>query len=424
MGYGREDILRDDCGEGAVMDRRILGLGAFPLMKPIHGGQRRVAAIKRFYESIGIQYDYACVYDPASYTSTVVSANDIPLGPPVAEYKSVPFIGDLLAGWQAANEPQSLKHFLGVIDRIKPDALQLEHPFMWPLAQQLLTRPGTANLPIIYSSHNVEAPLKKSILAKAGVARHTCDQISERIQDMEIELCAYATLVICVSKSDRQYYANFRPEADVVVVPNGVDRAPAVISDSAGVREVFGQNRYLFMVGSAYPPNIEGTCNLVMRDGAFHGPPSKSLAICGGMSDGIFNHAEYRRFAAANDCRVHFFPTIEDDDLWALKVTSHGAIVAVDPGSGGTSLKTAEALALGKWVIANSAGLRGFEDFADDEGVVKADDRTDFRRSIAKVLRSAPLEISAQSHARREALYWDRCFSDSTLADRLSQLPR
>jgi glycosyltransferase involved in cell wall biosynthesis len=175
----------------------------------------------------------------------------------------------------------------------------------------------------------------------------------------------------------------------------------------------------LLMVGSAYPPNTDGALEFVMRDGAFHSPPAKTIAMCGGMSSGIQERPEYRRFAAANDARIHFFPDISDDALWGLKAAAHGCLLALPSSSGGTSLKTAEALTLGKWIVASAGGLRGFEDFAEEEGVIRADNRTDFRRAMAQVLRSAPVEISAQSHARREALFWDRCFADSALAARL-----
>ena len=202
---------------------------------------------------------------------------------------------------------------------------------------------------------------------------------------------------------------------------NGVDRPPAVIPDWPEVRNSFAGNRFLLMVGSAYPPNVDGATELVMRDGVFHCPPSKSLAICGAVSDGIYHGAEYQRYATANGCRIQFFSKIDDNELWALKAACHASIVAVGYG-GGSSLKTAEALALGKWVVANSVALRGFEDFADAEGVVRADNRADFRKAMAKVLRSAQIEISAQSRQKREALYWDRCFLDSGLAARLAAL--
>lgn len=400
--------------------RRILGLGTFPIVKPIHGGQRRVDAIRKFYESVGIRYDHACVYDASVYPRDFVGAHDIPAGAPPPQYGSIPYVTDLIAGWQAANDPPSLKHFLGVLEAVGPDALQLEHPFMWPLAERLLRSVGERNLPLIYSSHNVEAPLKKSILLGSGVvAADLCVRIHDEIEKIERAACSRATLIICVSKSDQTYYLNFRSEPDVIVVPNGVDRPPPHISRDTAACRVFGANRFLLLVGSAYPPNIEGACELVIRDGAFHSPPVKTLAVCGGVSDGIYQNPAYQRFAAANDARVQFFPVIEDDDLWALKAAAHGCLLAVGP-SGGTSLKTAEALALGKWVVANSTALRGFERFADAEGVIRADTRTDFRRAMAKVLRSDPIEISARSHEEREALYWDRCFSDSGLAQRLA----
>ena len=64
------------------MYRRILGLGTYPIVNPVHGGQRRIAAFKAFYQSIGIEYHYACIYDPSIYAPGMVGAHDIPLGPP------------------------------------------------------------------------------------------------------------------------------------------------------------------------------------------------------------------------------------------------------------------------------------------------------------------------------------------------------
>src|SRR6201999_933475 len=113
----------------------------------------------------------------------------------------------------------------------------------------------------------------------------------------------------------------------------------ATIAPSARLREVFGSNRFLMAVGSSYPPNVEGVCEFVVRGGAFHSPPSKTVAICGGMSTGIQERPEYLPFAAANAARIHFFPTISDDELWAVKAAAHGSLIAVTAGSGGTSLK-------------------------------------------------------------------------------------
>ena len=66
--------------------KRVLGLGTYPIAKPVHGGQRRVAAIGAFYRSIGIEYVYAAVYDSSVYGPPLVGPYDFPL---IADRKSV-----------------------------------------------------------------------------------------------------------------------------------------------------------------------------------------------------------------------------------------------------------------------------------------------------------------------------------------------
>lgn len=401
--------------------RRILGLGTFPAVKPIHGGQRRAAAFRNFYESIGADYIYTCIYDADHYAPPFVGPHDIPLKPPPSAEVPVALIGDYLSGRQGATDPASFQHFLDVVERLQPDALQLEQPFMWPLAKRLRETFGGARLPLIYSSYNVEAPLKDAILAGGGVTLNVRRQICASIEQLEAEVCHEAALVVCVSAAERDHYAGYCPNEKVIVVPNGVDRPPAVIHEYAPCREIFEGRPFMFMVGSAYPPNIEGVCRYIFKDGAFMVPPVKSLAICGGVSDGIFSHPLYQRFLAANSARTHFFPQIEDSELWAMKAACHVVALPIDTG-GGSNLKTAEALTLGKWIVASKVAMRGYENYFDTEGLIIASDSIAFRTAIAQALRSAPLSISGESRRVRDALYWDRCFGDSGLAARCMRL--
>lgn len=401
--------------------RRVFGLGTFPAVKPVHGGQRRASAFRRFYESVGVDYVYACIYDPNHYAPPLVGPHDIPLKAPMSAEAPVVMIGDYLSGRQGATDPASFGHFLNVVEQLKPDALQLEQPFMWPLAKRLRETLGAEKLPLIYSSYNVEAPLKDAILAGGGVASAVRREIQERIEQIEAEICREAALVVCVSVDEQNHYVRYCSREKVIVVPNGVDRPPSVIPDYEPCRKVFGDNRFMFMVGSAYAPNIEGMCRYVFQDGAFMVPPVKSLAICGGVSDGIHGHPLYRRFEAANDARVHFFPKIEDSELWAVKAACHVVALPIDTG-GGSNLKTAEALTLGKWVVASKVAMRGYENYVGTEGLVIATDSETFRTATARALRAAPLNISNESRKAREALYWDRCFDDTTLKRHISAL--
>jgi hypothetical protein len=87
------------------------------------------------------------VYDAAVYASSLVGVYDFPFGSPPEAYRSIPFVTDLMSRWQAANDPPSLKYFVRVLETVYPDALQLEHPFMWPLAERLLRSAANAIFP-------------------------------------------------------------------------------------------------------------------------------------------------------------------------------------------------------------------------------------------------------------------------------------
>jgi hypothetical protein len=395
---------------------RILALGTYPIEKPVHGGQRRVAAFKQFYERTKITYTYICVYNGAHYSVNDVGPYDRRLDPSKTELWLTNVIGDVLSGQQGATDPAMLRHFSDIVERIAPDAIQLEQPFMWPVAKQLRQVSEGRKPLLIYSSHNVEAPLKRAILVSCGIQSEKRNKICSKIEEMEAEIAREADLIICVSEADRECYRReLRSASPVIVVPNGVDRpvrcaahcAPAELSS-------FQDQPYLMTVASAHIPNIEGLCHYIISGGLFCVPPTPCLAICGGIAAPISDHPEYQRYQTANAKRVKFFADVSDSELSAIKQDCHGVLLPIYNG-GGTNLKTAEALALEKWVVATSTALRGFERFLSADGVVLADNPIDFRHAMRQVLQRSPFKLSDASHSARDALYWDRCFDDSDL---------
>src|SRR5262249_20824407 len=157
----------------------------------------------------------------------------------------------------------------------------------------------------------------------------------------------------------------------------------------------------LMTVGSAHIPNIEGLRRYVIDGGVFCVPPTPSLAICGGIAAPIHDHPEYQRYRAANAKRVKLFADVSDLQLSAIKQGCHGVLLPIHRG-GGTNLKAAEALALGKWVVATSTALRGFETFLSADGVVIADNPTNFRHAMRQVLQRSPFELSDASRSARD----------------------
>ncbi len=393
----------------------ILSFTTYPVAQPRHGGQRRVAAFGDFYRGLGLNFQTASIYQAPPYQPHEVGPHDLKLGHVDPRWNGVPFVDDILSGDFAALDP-GLAHFRRVVETVGPAAIQLDHPFMWPLVRILREQGLLDGVKLFYSSHNWEASLKVDILRRSGVPEARAMAVGERILELEREVIEASDLIVAVSQSDADRYRALSADTPVHVVPNGVQRQVGGRPLTQTQLDIFRRNPFALFVGSAYPPNIDGFCNLVADGGLYMVPPDKHLAVCGGVSDGIFNSRQYQSFLVANSERLHFFPNISDDDLWALKTACHVVLLPIQFG-GGSNLKTAEALASNKYVIATSTAMRGFDAFRDAPGVIIADTPETFRRAIAQVFNRPPLKLKKKDLLLRETVYWDRSFADSTLAN-------
>lgn len=388
---------------------KILALSTYPVARPRHGGQKRVHALKALYQRLGADLHVAAVHDP-SYAKEDVGPHDIVLGHGSATWADTPFMGDLQSGEFAANSPAAYRHFESLVRTLQPDAFTLEQPFMWPLVRRLKENGVAADVPVIYSSHNWEAPLKEAILIRAGVSRPKAKAIAAAIVALEQDAVDGADLVLTVSDSDLAIYRALAPGKLIAVAPNGVD-LPSDAPSRSAILDPYEGRKFLFYVGSSYPPNIEGFVKLVCEDGFFFTPPLKSFAVCGGVCDQIFQSDAYQRFVHANSERVQFFPNTTDEDLDMLKAATHGVVLPIQFG-GGSNLKTAEALVSEKWVVATPTAMRGFERFIGATGVLIAETPDQFRAAMIQALRNPPLQLSGQDRAARRAVTWERAFRE------------
>lgn len=394
----------------------ILGFATYPIRHPVHGGQRRVAAFANFYKKLGLNYECVCIYEPLIYSADKIGPYDVALGYVDGDFAGIPFLGDLLSGMYGSQKERVFEHFLNLVRERNPAAIVLEQPFMWPLVERLRADPGIAKIPLVYSSQNWEGPLKYAVLISNGIDGAVARKIEARVEELERDAVKASHLIFAVSEYDAAIYRRIDPAKRVVVINNGVVRSDVAMDASRSLPDQLRDSRYLFFVGSAYPPNIDGVCDLLLDGGLFFLPPQASLVICGGAAHGILYNPRYQRFLAANKKRVLFYPTISDEDLEILKSHAHAILLPIDFG-GGSNIKTAEALASGKWIVATSTAMRGFEDFMSEPGVVIADGRPDFRKAVIKVYNTPSLDLSDTSKQRRESVYWDRCFEGVSLVD-------
>ncbi|PVM89674.1 hypothetical protein DDF62_11235 [Caulobacter radicis] len=400
------------------MTRRILALSTYPIAKPRHGGQLRVSALQDFYRALGHTFECAAVYT-APYGPGTVGPNDIKLGFVGSRWTDTPFVTDLASGRFAAENPAAYAHFSGLVARQRPDVIQLEQPFLWPLVKRLRAEGKLDGVSIVYSSHNWEGPLKEALLLNAGISATKAAEFRAEIEAMETELAGASDIIIAVSAEEAKVYAAMETSARILLAPNGTSRPPGRLVESKAKAE-FGDAPFMFFVGSAYPPNSEGFIDLVATGGFYFLPPHKRLAVCGGASDAIFSHPEYQRFLGANSQRVHFFPDLGDEDLWAVKASAHAFLLPIKFG-GGTNLKSAEALASGKWVIATSTALRGLDRFLDAPGVIVADTPAAFRKAAIKVMGSPALKLTKAERDARDTVYWDRALALSGLGQAIGE---
>lgn len=398
---------------------KVLALGTYPIRNPVHGGQRRTSQIGLHYICHGADYRHACVYDSHSYGKDDVSEYDYPYSSPGGLYAEVPFIADMGSGHFAATHDGPYRHFRSLVETFEPDVIQVEQPFMWPLIRRLRDEGVLSDTKLVYSSHNFEAPLKREILESVGVDWKKIAEVEAIALGIETELAEQSDLLFAVSAADADAYVALSRHCQPLIVRNGTDRPGHAKRPPHGAQLAYG--RYFFFVGSAYPPNIQGFERFVLKNSLYGLSPQKQIAICGGAADGIYQSSLYAPHHESYQDRVHFYPRPSDAELTWLRKGAKGILLPIFSG-GGSNLKSAEAIASGKLVVATGTAMRSFEDFAGEPGILVADKPKAFFEAMLDVVHGDALVLTPAQTAKRERLFWDNLLEESRLASRIRAL--
>jgi len=204
----------------------------------------------------------------------------------------------------------------------------------------------------------------------------TARALAHHIEELERGLVSRADLCIASSRGDLNTLLGMGAKK-AILCRNGVygptaNPASCSVPDSMDLPE-----RFLLMVGSDYLPNVQGFSNLLLAEpNLFFLPPEPAIVICGAMCNGVATSQAYQTSRLSVDRCVCMLGAVSDESLAVIIDRCHGFILSIEFG-GGSHLKTAEALYSGKWVIAASVAMRGFEEFGREPGVVVADDPKD-----------------------------------------------
>jgi hypothetical protein len=385
----------------SVRQRRLLAFGTYPIRVPRHGGQRRCAALGLAHRRAGHHYAYACAYSHGSHPAEEVTAYDYSVTEP--DMVGGGWATDVQAGIFSARNDDAFRHFVDIAKAIDPDTFILEQAYMWPLVKRLKTLDEFADVKVVYSSHNVEGPLKSGVLRRAGVKPETRLKVVALVDELEREAVAGVDLIIACSDADAATYRAWGNRGVILTVPNGID--PLVTT--GGSRPEPLAERYALFVGSAHIPNRDGFLSLVLGEGLQYLPLSKCIAVAGGVSELIYHDTVYQRRAHSNGLRTHFYPRPTDCELSALIENAHVMMLPIQDG-GGTNLKTAEALLSGKWVLGTENAFRGYERFMKAPGVLIANDHRDFAIGLRDLISAPPLRLTEKDEERRQSVKWEK----------------
>lgn len=381
---------------------RVLMLTPWPIARFLHGGQLRAAAIFAAYKARG--HDVVCVgqYDPA--LTSDVGPDDYAVPTDIVNHVTAHESHSELAFWGALSRmPQSLEAYSALIARMRPDVLQFEEPYLWPLVRALRDLGRLDGVRIIHSSYNHETEAKREIRASGTrVAARTIADVA----GMERDIAAEADAVIVVSDGDAAAFRAMGARR-VVVATNGSAPAPDDPEADAALDAYLQGAPFALFVSSAHPPNARGLVDLAEASSARL--TQGLLLVCGGVSSLLRDMKPFAEFSHIF-ARARLLGVVSSPLLGAMY---RRACVVVLPKTrgGGSNLKTAEALLSGRPVVATPRAFAGFEQHASLPGVLIEDDPALFWDRVAHALAHPAADGSMRAASTMTGLLWPQCLA-------------
>jgi len=308
-------------------------------------------------------------------------------------------IGDLGISHYLSHDQETWSRIKNDVNSFAPDAVLLEQPYLYPVFAALKEQGIIRNLPLIYSSHNIELPMKRKIfegLFKPG----TYDPLLRGIHDLETRSIRESSLVFAVSPGDKSHIDGLRGKQDTLVLPNG-HWPPTRNGRFQFWERLLGDSNITnwFFVGSAHPPNISGLNVL------FSALPEKKshwrIIVAGSVANALGDWVN----------RVEWLTAIKNpsnEDIDSILLQCSGVILPIW-GGGGSNLKTAQALLSGRPIIGTQYAFRGFESHSGGDEIHIRETPEEFAETL---MNHKPGCVSPRPGV--EHLMWDHILKDVT----------
>lgn len=381
---------------------RILQLSTYPARIPRHGGQARVANIRTVLEGAGHEVRTFCVYQPEHYAGETVEDHDVAF-PAKSCFRETAheLCTDLASGDFLAGDAAAFRSFAALVRSFAPDVLSLEQPWLWPAVRRLRAEHPEFAFRLVYSSQNIEAPLKREVLHNWKVAN--LDDIAARVETRQRAVAQAADLCIACTSADAHVLQQFGGRR-VVIAGNGIVARsvdPVVMGNWAWL---FGRRTFALFVGSAYPPNADGFWDLFSPSLAFL-PPDCFILTVGGVSPLVFNHSAQQKWTGINQSRLVCAEPQSEEVLAAL-IALAGCIVLPITRGGGSNIKTAEAIYARTPVVGTTKSFRGYEHALSLPHIYRSDEPHQFRQLVLAALLNRLPPAGPEEPELRDSVLW------------------
>lgn len=395
---------------------KILVLCTYPIQNPAHGGQLRVRNTVDTYRRAGHEVQVVGVLGSDQYPAEEGFV-EFPGHEALVSVYPDNFLMEDYAISKLFSESTVWFERLASKIRISPDVIEVVQPWLFGFCKRYVSQTGIRPA-IVYSSQNIEFSLKEKIVSSYSVEKRE-PGVAELIRATELAAISGADGIVCVSQNDLEWTSQVS-DKPIVLAPNGVKPWKASEEGFETARGIVGEKRFALYCASAHPPNVTGFFEIF--GGGFGSLTSdQSLVVAGGAGYAIAGDPHVHLSAKLAE-RIVVAGIVSQPCLEGLLEMAHCILLPLTEG-GGTNLKTAEALWSGKYVVATTVAMRGFEDFIGQHGIFIADDSSQFKRTLRHVMSLEPLKMSDADREMRKRVLWDECLRAlPSFADKIEKL--
>ena len=384
---------------------RVLAMGVYPIARPRYGGPKRSRAVVEALRASFRNVAYVAVYPRSG--SALAGPADVAVSPDtqdrIARY---PYLADVVCGDAIYSDPKVKSRISRFITRFEPNVIVLEqvYPFLGlrPLLKELGLQPALA-----YNAQNVEHEMKSKMYESLASGSALALHVLRRIERAEKDLVRESLLVAAVTEQDAESLRAMGARK-VILAPNGTSPLQPSRRSIQRHQDFLLSRRLratLVFASSAHQPNWRGFLDMVGTRVGFI-PSDTRVLLCGGVSELARTRVAERDVENVTFWqRVIALGQLADEDLAAALLSAHAVLLPITQG-GGSNLKTAEALASGRRIVATSFAFRGYEQFATFPGVAIADSPDAFRGAMLEAITEpAPKRLPSEEE-RIEQFYW------------------